>query len=104
MAFSRRSRASSMPRCVAASSSITSIEPGPLGASSTQLRHSPQGVAVGPTSQFSDRARMRAVEVLPHPRGPENRYAWWVRPESRARASGPVTCSWPITSASEPGR
>ena len=25
---------------------------------------------VGPCSQFSDRARMRAVDVLPHPRGP----------------------------------
>ncbi len=47
--------------------------PGPLGASPMQESHTPQGVAVGPCSQFSERARMRADEVLPQPRGPENR-------------------------------
>ena len=31
------------------------------------------GVGVGPRSQFSERARMRADDVLPQPRGPENR-------------------------------
>ena len=31
------------------------------------------GVAVGPCAQFNDRARMRADDVFPQPRGPENR-------------------------------
>ena len=35
--------------------------------------HTPHGVAVGPWMQFSERARMRALEVLPQPRGPLNR-------------------------------
>ena len=35
--------------------------------------HSPHGSGVGPCTQLSDRARMRADEVLPPPRGPENR-------------------------------
>jgi len=26
-------------------------------------------------TQFSERARIRALDVLPHPRGPLNRYA-----------------------------
>ena len=33
----------------------------------------PQGSGVGPFSQFRLRARMRALEVLPQPRGPLNR-------------------------------
>ena len=33
----------------------------------------PQGVAVGPDSQFKHLARMRAVVVLPVPRGPQKR-------------------------------
>ena len=36
----------------------------------------PQGVSVGPCAQFRHRARMRALVVLPQPRGPLNRYAW----------------------------
>ena len=35
-----------------------------------QASHSPHGSAVGPFTQFSARARMRAVVVLPQPRGP----------------------------------
>jgi hypothetical protein len=46
-----------------------------LGARPTQESQTPQGVAVGPCSQFNERARMRADEVLPQPRGPENKYA-----------------------------
>jgi hypothetical protein len=42
---------------------------------SLQAGHSPHGVAVGPFSQLSAFAKMRAVEVFPHPRGPENKYA-----------------------------
>ena len=36
--------------------------------------HSPQGVTVGPPrSQFSDAARIFAIDVLPVPREPTNR-------------------------------
>ncbi len=38
---------------------------------STHASQTPHGSAVGPCSQFSARARMRAVVVLPTPRGPE---------------------------------
>src|ERR687898_1308966 len=103
-AFSRRSRASSTRPWVAASSSTTSMLPGPFGANSTHDGHSPHGSGVGPFSQFSDRARIRALEVLPHPRGPENRYAWCTRSFASARVSGPVTWSCPTTSANRPGR
>ena len=54
---------------------MTSIDPGPFRARSWQDWHSPQGVGVGPCSQFRHRARMRALVVLPQPRGPLNRYA-----------------------------
>ena len=37
---------------------------------SRQLAHTPQGVAVGPLTQFRQRARMRATVVLPVPRWP----------------------------------
>ena len=47
--------------------------PGPDGASATHESHTPHGSGVGPFTQFSERARMRALEVLPHPRGPLNR-------------------------------
>src|SRR3954451_25158396 len=72
--------------------------PAPPGASETHDGHTPHGVGVGPCSQFSDRARIRALEVLPQPRGPENRYAWLIRPAVNAWISGAVTCSCPITS------
>lgn len=45
----------------------------PPGASATHEPHTPHGVDVGPWTQLSDRARMRADDVLPHPRGPEKR-------------------------------
>src|SRR5690348_3024972 len=66
--------------------------------------HSPHGSGVGPWTQFSDRARIRADDVLPHPRGPENRYAWLTRPAANAVRIGPVTCSCPTTSAKVAGR
>jgi hypothetical protein len=53
------------------SSSITSTDE-PL-VISVHCRHSLHGVAVGPCSQLIDLARMRAVEVLPVPRGPVKR-------------------------------
>ncbi len=51
---------------------MTSIDPGPFRARSLQDWHSPQGVGVGPCSQFRHRARIRALVVFPHPRGPLN--------------------------------
>src|SRR5665811_1709751 len=66
--------------------------------------HSPHGTEVGPLSQLSALARMRALVVLPQPRGPENRYAWLTRLFSNARLRGSVTCSWPMTSAKVSGR
>src|ERR1700685_4453608 len=78
--------------------------PGPEGASATQESHTPHGSGVGPLMQFSERARIRALEVLPHPRGPLNRYAWLIRPVRSACRSGPVTWSCPLTSANVAGR
>ncbi len=64
-----------MLRLEAASISTTSSET--PSAMLTQWRHTPQGVAVGPLTgasgvptQLSALARMRAVLVLPVPRGP----------------------------------
>ena len=61
------SRMLSMPVCVAASISRTSMSR--PSAISTHASHSPHGSGVGPFTQFSARARMRAVVVLPTPRG-----------------------------------
>jgi hypothetical protein len=55
-------------------------------------------------TQFNERARIRAEEVFPQPRGPENRYAWLILPADNAVDSGSVTCSWPTTSAKIAGR
>src|SRR5437588_2226656 len=78
--------------------------PGPEGASATQESETPQGSGVGPLTQFRERARIRALDVLPQPRGPLNRYAWLIRPVRSACWSGPVTCSCPFTSANVAGR
>ena len=65
------SRTSSTPVCDAASISSTSrLEDKAISRHDT---HSSQGVGVGPFTQFSDLARMRAVVVLPQPRGPVKR-------------------------------
>ena len=52
---------------------MTSSEPGPSGARAMQDPQTPHGVDVGPCSQLSDRARIRADDVFPHPRGPLKR-------------------------------
>ena len=62
------SRMLSMPVWLAASISSTSMSR-PC-AISTQASHSPHGSGVGPFTQLSARARMRAVVVLPQPREP----------------------------------
>jgi hypothetical protein len=74
-ARSRRSRASSTPLWLAASISTTSSEPPPLRPSSTQLSQTPHGTSVGPFGAVQAARETRADVVLPHPRGPENRYA-----------------------------
>ena len=67
------SRMLSTPVLEAASISITSRAL--PAAMEVQSSHTPQGSGVGPSlaMQLSERARMRALEVLPVPRGPLNR-------------------------------
>jgi hypothetical protein len=60
-------------RVDAASSSIKSTKR-PLSIS-THAGHFPHGVSVGPCSQFSAFAMIRAIVVLPTPRVPVKRYA-----------------------------
>ena len=91
-----------MPRCEAASISTTSSEE-PF-AIATQAWQVLSGVAVGPCSQLSAFARMRAMDVLPVPRGPEKRYACRTRPAAMAFFSVRTTASWPTTSSKSAGR
>src|SRR5262245_33779851 len=70
----------------------------------THGSQTPHGVAVGPLTQHSALARTRAAVVLPTPRAPQNRKAWWTRPLANALASVRVTCSWPTISAKVCGR
>src|SRR5579871_395317 len=86
----------------AASISITSSEV--ALAMATQASHLPQGSTVGPCSQFRQAARIFAVLVLPVPREPTNRYAWWTLPRVTALESVRTICSWPTTSANVRGR
>ena len=60
-----------------------------------QLSQVPSGSGVGPFSQLTPIASTLAVEVLPVPLGPENRYAWATLPVSMARRSVRTTGSWP---------
>ena len=69
--FSRRSRMSSTELFDAASISITSSEV--ASAIERHESHTPHGVTVGPLTQFSDAARIFAIDVLPVPREPTNR-------------------------------
>src|SRR5215467_15538162 len=76
-ALSRSSRMLSTPVFDAASISKTSIDL--PAAISWHEGHVLSGVIVGPFSQLRPFARIRAVVVLPTPRGPEKRYAWPIR-------------------------
>ena len=96
------SRTLSTPVCVAASISSTSMSR--PSAISTQASHTPHGSAVGPFTQFSARARMRAVVVLPTPRGPANTNACASRPLASALRSVRVTACCPTTSSNRCGR
>src|SRR5919199_4283122 len=86
----------------AASISITSSEV--AFAIATHDSQRPHGSTVGPFTQLSDAARIFAIEVLPVPREPTNRYAWWTRPSRTALESVRTTCSCPTTSANVRGR
>src|SRR3954471_20065081 len=79
----------------AASISMTSSEV--ALATATHDSHSPHGSVVGPWTQFRHAARILAIEVLPVPREPTNRYAWWTLPCSTALRSVRTTCSCPPT-------
>ena len=73
---------SSMPRCDAASISITSSD---VPARDPQADMAGAvGLGVGPFTQFRLFARMRAIDVLPVPRGPAKRYAWRTWPDAIA--------------------
>src|SRR4051795_6946678 len=86
----------------AASISITSSELAP--AIDTHDSHVPHGSIVGPRSQFRQAARILAIDVLPVPREPTKRFAWWTLPCSTALRRVRTTCSWPTTSAKVRGR
>src|SRR5687768_11816407 len=86
----------------AASISITSSEV--ALAIATHDSHSPHGVTVGPFTQFSEAARIFAIDVLPVPREPTNRYAWWTLPCSIALRRVRTTWSCPTTSSKVRGR
>src|SRR5947208_15623754 len=86
----------------AASITMTSIEV--ALAIDTHDSQTPHGVVVGPFSQFRQAARILAIEVLPVPREPTNRLAWWTLPCSTALDRVRTTCSWPTTSEKVRGR
>ena len=71
---------------------------------STHASQTPQGSAVGPFSQLNARPRIRAVVVLPTPRGPANTNACAIRPLASALRSVRVTASCPTTSSNFCGR
>ena len=91
-----------MPRWEAASISITSSDV--PAAIATQAWHVPSGVTVGPCVQFRLFARMRAIDVLPVPRGPAKRYACRTGPPVIAFFSVRTTASCPTTSSKVCGR
>ncbi len=100
--LSRSSRMSSTELFDAASISITSSDV--ARAIDTHESHTPHGSIVGPCSQFRHAARIFAIDVLPVPREPTNRYAWCTLPRSTALRSVRTTGSWPTTSANVRGR
>ena len=85
--------------CVLVAASISRTSMSRPCAISMHASHAPQGSAVGPFSQFSARARMRAVVVLPTPRGPEKTNDCAMRFAPIALRSVSVTPRWPITSS-----
>src|SRR3954468_22219808 len=68
------------------------------------MSQTPQGSAVGPFSHDSALARIRAALVLPTPRAPVNKKAWWTRFWAMAFESVRDTCSCPTSSEKRWGR
>src|SRR5437660_785704 len=102
LAASRSARTSSTPLLEAASISCASMSfPAAISVHGPQTPH---GSAVGPFRQLSARARMRALVVLPHPRGPVKRNACATRPMRSAFDNVRTTCSCPVRSAKRCGR
>ncbi len=91
-----------MPRCEAASISITSSDV--PSAIARAMRESGSKSALGPPSAFSAFARMRAIDVFPVPRGPAKMYAWRTWSCAIAFRSVRTTASWPTRSANVRGR
>ena len=96
------SRTLSIPVLDAASISSTSMSR-PC-AISRHASHSPHGSASGPLRQFRQRARMRAIVVLPTPRGPAKTNDCAMRPAAIALRSVCVTPRCPMTSSNRWGR
>ena len=69
-----------------------------------QDSHWLQGSPSAGAEQLSALARMRAVEVLPTPRGPEKSSACATCPRAMAWRSVTVMCFWPTTSEKFCGR
>ena len=57
-----------------------------------------------PPSAFRAQASSFAMDVLPVPREPTNRYAWWTLSSSIAFRSVLTMCSWPTTESKVRGR
>jgi len=101
-ARSMSSRMLSTPLLLAASSSSTSkLVPRSIDRHDS---HSQHGSPWSGFMQLSTLARMRAAEVLPVPRGPENMYACPPRSLATALRSARTTCSWPFSSPKRRGR
>src|SRR4051795_9087242 len=93
------SRTLSTPVLLAASISITSISS--PRAMPLHDSHSSHGCVVGLSdfSQLRHLARMRAVEVFPVPRVPQNRNACAIRPDSIAFFNVCAMCACPTSSS-----
>src|SRR4051812_20054446 len=92
----------STPLLDAASISCTSTDaPEVISTHASQTLH---GVGVGPFTHDRHFAKMRAAVVLPTPRAPQNRNAWWSRDCAIALFSVAVTCSCPTISSKVCGR
>ena len=101
-ARSMSSRMLSTPLLLAASSSSTSkLAPRSMARHESHSQHGSPSFGL---AQLSTLAKMRAAEVLPVPRGPENKYAWPPRSLATALRNARTTCSCPFSSAKRRGR
>ena len=83
---------------------LEDVDVAPFGDLDARVAHRRTDRRVGPFTQFSARARIRAVVVLPTPRGPANTNACASRPLVSALRSVRVTACWPTTSSNCCGR